>query len=141
MSESASVFLGIIAVATAIMACIQIGAIIAVARLGKQVRDLVSTVQVEIRPLIARTTTLAEEASRTASIASAQAEKIDALLTSLARRVDDTAAVVQEAIITPAREGLAIVAALKAGLSVLKGIRIPRGPKTGVEDEDALFIG
>lgn len=141
MSESASVFLGIIAVATAIMACIQIGAIIAVARLGKQVRDLVSTVQVEIRPLIARTTTLAEEASRTASIASAQAEKIDALLTSLAKRVDDTAAVVQEAIITPAREGLAIVAALKAGLSVLKGIRIPRGPKTGVEDEDALFIG
>lgn len=141
MSESASVFLGIIAVATAIMACIQIGAIIAVARLAKQMRDLVSTVQVEIRPLIARTTTLAEEASRTASIASAQAEKIDALLTSLAKRVDDTAAVVQEAIITPAREGLAIVAALKAGLSVLKGIRIPRGPKTGVEDEDALFIG
>lgn len=141
MSESASVFLGIIAVATAIMACIQIGAIIAVARLSKQMRDLVSTVQVEIRPLIARTTTLAEEASRTASIASAQAEKIDALFTSLAKRVDDTAAVVQEAIITPAREGLAIVAALKAGLSVLKGIRIPRGPKTGVEDEDALFIG
>lgn len=141
MSDSASVFLAIIAVATAIMALIQIGAIIAIVRLATQVRDLVATLQVEIRPLIARTTAIAEDASRTASIAAAQAEKIDALFTSLARRVDDTAAVVQEAIIVPAREGLAIVAALKAGLSVLKGFRFPRGPKAGVEDEDALFIG
>lgn len=141
MSDWSPTFLGIIAAATAIMALIQIGAIIAIVKLAIQVRDLVATIQVDIRPLIARATTLAEEASRTAAIATRQAEKIDTLVTTLAARVDDTAAVVQEAIVTPAREGLAIVAALKAGLAALKGMRIPRGRQSGVEDEDALFIG
>lgn len=141
MSDWSPTFLGMIAAATAIMALIQIGAIIAIVKLAIQVRDLVATIQVDIRPLIARATTLAEEASRTAAIATRQAEKIDTLVTTLAARVDDTAAVVQEAIVTPAREGLAIVAALKAGLAALKGMRIPRGRQSGVEDEDALFIG
>lgn len=141
MSDWSPTFLGIIAAATAIMALIQIGAIIAIVKLAIQVRDLVATIQVDIRPLIARATTLAEEASRTAAIATRQAEKIDTLVTTLAARVDETAAVVQEAIVTPAREGLAIVAALKAGLAALKGMRIPRGRQSGVEDEDALFIG
>ena len=141
MSDWSPVFLGIIAAATAIMALIQIGAIIAIVRLAMQMRDLVATIQVDIRPLIARATTLAEEASRTAAIATRQAEKIDTLVTSLAERVDETAAVVQEAIVTPAREGLAIVAALKAGITALKGMRVPRGRQAGVEDEDALFIG
>lgn len=141
MSDWSPTFLGIIAVSTAIMALIQVGAIIAIVRLAMQVRNLVATIQVDIRPLIARATTLAEEASRTAAIATKQAEKIDTLVTSLAQRVDETAAVVQEAIVTPAREGLAIVAALKAGITALRGMRIPRGRQAGVEDEDALFIG
>jgi hypothetical protein len=141
VSDWSPVFLGIIAAATAIMALIQIGAIIAIVRLAMQVRDLVATIQVDIRPLIARATKLAEEASRTAAIAAKQAEKIDTIVTTLAERVDKTAAVVQEAIITPAREGLAIVAALKAGIATLKGMRIPRGRQSGVDDEDALFIG
>ena len=141
MSDWSPAFLGIIAAATAIMALIQVGAIIAIVRLAMQMRDLVATIQVDIKPLIARATTLAEEASRTAAIATRQAEKIDTLVTSLAARVDETAAVVQDAIITPAREGLAIAAALKAGITALKGWRIPRGRQTGVEDEDALFIG
>lgn len=141
MSDWSPTFLGIIAVSTAVIALIQIGAIIAIVRLAMQVRDLMATIQVDIRPLIARATTLAEEASRTAAIATKQAEKIDTLVTSLAARVDETAAVVQEAIVTPAREGLAIVAALKAGITALKGMRVPRGRQAGVEDEDALFIG
>ena len=141
MSDWSVVFLGIIAAETAVMALIQIGAIIAIIRLATQVGDLVTTIQVDIRPLIARATAVAEEASRTAAIATKQAEKIDTLVTRLTRRVDETAAVVQEAIVTPAREGLAIVAALKAGISALKGFGIPRGRQSGVEDEDALFIG
>src|SRR5207253_10939084 len=57
---------------------------------------------------------IAEEASKTASIATAQAQKIDRLVTDLTRRVDETSLVIQEAVIRPAREGLALVAAVKA---------------------------
>ena len=49
-------------------------------------------------------------------LATAQAQKIDRLVTDLTRRVDETSAVIQQAIITPAREGMAIIAALKAGV-------------------------
>ena len=78
---------------------------------------------------------------RTATLATAQAQKIDKLVTDLARRVDETADVVQQAIITPAREGMALFAALKAGFSALKGFRDLRGRPGSVDDEDALFIG
>jgi hypothetical protein len=134
-------FLGIIAAATLVMALVQIGAIMLAARLGAQVQQLATTVERDIRPLIARATAIAEEASKTASIATAQAQKIDRLVTDLARRADETSLVIQQAVITPAREGLAIVAALKAGLGALRGLREARGRPARVEDEDALFIG
>ena len=139
MSQEAS--LGIIAVSTAVMAVMQIVAIIVLARVALQVRDIVATLQKDIRPLIGRANQIADEASKTAAIATAQAQKIDRLVTDLTRRVDETSAIVQQAIVTPAREGMAIVAALKAGLGALKGARDMRGRSAGVDEEDALFIG
>lgn len=139
MSQEAS--LGIIAVSTALMAVMQIGALIVLARVATQVRDIVATLQKDIRPLIGRANQIAEDAAKTAALASVQAQKIDRLMTDLTRRVDETSAVVQQAIITPAREGMAIVAALKAGFGALRQIRDSRGRAAGVEEEDALFIG
>lgn len=143
MNEWSQVFLGVIAVATALMALVQIGAIVVLARLAGQVQSIVATIQTDIRPLIARANAVAEEASTTATLATAQAQKIDRLITDLTRRVDETSAVIQQAILTPAREGMAIIAALKAGFGVLKGlgIRDMRGRHGGVDDEDAMFIG
>jgi len=137
------VFLGVIAVATALMAIVQVGAIVVLARVAVQVQGILAIIQTDIRPLIARANVIAEEASKTATLATAQAQKIDRLLTDLTRRVDETAAVIQQAIITPAREGMAIIAAIKAGFGVLKGLGMKdmRGRHGGVDDEDALFIG
>jgi hypothetical protein len=137
------VFLGVIAVATALMAIVQIGAIVVLARVAGQVQEIIATIKSDIRPLVARANAIAEEASKTATLATAQAQKIDRLLTDLTRRVDETSAVIQQAIITPAREGMAIIAALKAGFGVLKGLGMKdmRGRHGGVDDEDALFIG
>ena len=56
---------------------------------------------------------LASEASRTMTIATAQAQKVDHMVSDLTRRVDETAAILQQAVITPAREGIAIVAAIR----------------------------
>ena len=141
MSDWNQVFLAIIAAATALMAIIQVGAIVFLARVAGEVRDVVATVQRDIRPLIARATAVADEAHKTAALATAQAQKIDRLVTDLTQRVDETSAIVQQAIITPAREGMALFAAVKAGLAALKGFRDLRGRAGGVEDEDALFIG
>ena len=87
----------------------QIGAIVVLARVAAQVRDIVATLQQDIRPLIARANAIADEAQKTATLATAQAQKIDRLVTDLTRRVDETSAVIQQAIMTPAREGMALV--------------------------------
>jgi hypothetical protein len=135
------VFLGVIAAATLLMALVQVGAIIALARVARQAQQALSSVNQEIKPLIAKASAVADEASRTAVLATAQAEKVDVLVTDLARRVDDTAAVVQEAIVMPAREGIAILSALRAGLGVFRGVRDPRQRPPRHEEEDPLFIG
>jgi len=141
VNESSQVFLAIIAASTALMALMQIGAVVVLVRVAMQVRDIVATLQQDIRPLIGRANALADEAQKTATLATAQAQKIDRMVTDLTRRVDETSAVVQEAILTPAREGMALVAALKAGLGALRGFRDLRGRDGRMEDEDALFIG
>jgi hypothetical protein len=135
------VFLGVIAGATLIMALIQVGAIIAALRLARQAQQIMSSVQQEVRPLVAKAQALADEASRTVALATAQAQKVDRLVTDLSRRVEETASVVQEAIVTPAREGLAIVAAVRAGLGALRGLRELRPRHGHGDDEDPLFIG
>lgn len=135
-------FLGVIAVATLVMALIQLGALIAAYRLARQAQQVIQTVHQEVRPLIDRAHAIAEEAAKTVALATVQAQKVDRLVTDLSHRVDETSSVLQEAIITPAREGLAIVAAVKATLGALRGFRdfTPRNSRHA-EEEDPLFIG
>ena len=141
MNGSGEMALVVIAIAAAVMALVQIGAIVLLSRVAGQVRDITSTIQQDLRPLIARANALADEAQKTATLATAQAQKIDRLVTDLTRRVDETSVVIQDAILTPAREGMAIVAGLKAALGALRGLRDLRTRPARVEDEDALFIG
>lgn len=155
MNEWGQLFLGIIAAATLVMALIQVGAIVAAARVARQAQDslgkaqqaiataqqAISSVREEIQPLIAKAHALADEASKTVSLASAQAVKVDRLVTDLSRRVDDTSAVVQQAIVTPAREGLAMVAAVKAALTAFRAGQDWRRRTSRQEEEDPLFIG
>jgi hypothetical protein len=134
-------FLGVIAVATLLMSIVQVAAIVAILGMVRKGQETLTDLQRDVKPLLAKATAVAEEASRTATVASHQAAKIDRLLTDLAQRVDQTAGIVQQAIITPAREGMAVVAALKAGLAALQGFRErPRHSRTA-DEEDPLFIG
>jgi hypothetical protein len=141
-SDWSTYFLAIIALATLVMALIQVGAIVAALRLAKQAQQVITSVQQDVKPLLARANAIAEEASRTVALATVQAQKVDRLVTDLSVRVEDTAALLQEAIVTPAREGLAIVAAIRAGLGALRGLREaePHG-RRAAEEEDPLFIG
>lgn len=139
MSEWGTVFLGVIAAATLAMAVLQVGAVIAAARLARRVERLADEVHAEIKPLVARAHAIAEDAQRAAALAAAQVERVDVLMSDLTRRVDETAEVLQRAIVAPAREGMALIAGLKAGFALLRGNR-PSGSGR-LEEEDALFIG
>lgn len=149
MNELSGVFLAIIAVSTLVMALIQVGAIVALLRIARQAQQVLVTVQrdisplvADVKPLLARANAIADEASRTASLATAQAHKIDKLVTDLAKRTDETSLLVQQAIVTPAKEGIAVVAAIKAALGVFRGFGEFRG-RTGrpADEDDPLFIG
>jgi hypothetical protein len=151
------VFLGVIAAATLIMALIQIGLIVVAAGAAKRAQQAVEQAQTalataqqtitsvheEIRPLIARAKAIAEEASKTASLATLQAQKVDRVVTTLASRIDETSSLVQQALVTPAREGIAIIAAIKATLGALRASADwrRRTSRSRSEEEDPLFIG
>jgi hypothetical protein len=134
-------FLGTIAVATLLMALAQVGAMFVAARFARQAQQTLVTVHEEIRPLLAKASAVADEAARTAALASVQVQKIDNLVTDLSQRVDETATVLQRAIVTPARQGVALLAAVKAGLAALRGIGDLRRSSSRSEEEDPLFIG
>jgi hypothetical protein len=141
-TEWPTVFLAVIALATLVMALVQVGAIIALVRAARQAQQALASVQQEVKPLIARVNAIAEEASRTVALATAQAQKVDRLVSDLSVRVEETATILQDAIVTPAREGLAVVAAIRAGVGALRGLRDadPRS-RRAAEEEDPLFIG
>jgi uncharacterized protein YoxC len=163
VNDSSGLFLGIIAGATVIMALIQVGAIIAILKIARQAQETLASVQRDIkpllakaseiagkandmaeeaRPILARANEVAAEASRTAAIATAQAQKVDQLMTILSRRADETSSILQQAVMMPAREGIAIVAAIKAALGAFRGFNDFRG-RTGrpTDEDDPLFIG
>jgi hypothetical protein len=142
VNDWSGLFLAIIAVATLAMALIQIGAIIAVLRLAREAQAVIASVQRDVKPLLVRANDIVEEASKTVSLATVQAEKVDKLMTDLTRRVDETSVLVQQAIVRPAREGMAIVSAVKAALGVFRGLGDFRGRQgRGGEEDDPLFIG
>jgi len=137
---SSELFLAVIALSTLIMALVQVGAIIAILKIARQTQQAVSDLQRDVKPLIAKATAVADEATRTATLVTAQTQKIDRLLTDFTVRFDQTSAVVQQAIITPAREGMAIVAAIRAGVGALRRAAPARHGRPA-EEEDPLFIG
>jgi hypothetical protein len=138
VSPWTDLFLGIIAVATALMALLQLGAVVAAARLVGRVNQLTNQVEQDIKPIVGRLTTITEEASRAATIVAAQVERIDSLLTDVATRVEDTVTTVQQVVIAPAREGMALLSAIRA---VLGTLRLVKTRPTRLDEEEALFIG
>jgi hypothetical protein len=147
VSGTAEVLLGVIAVAVAVMAIVQVGAIIAGMRIARRVEALATDIETSVKPLLANLTTMSAEASRAATIAAAQVERIDKVFGEMASRVDQTLTTAQAFIKGPAREGAAIVAGVRAAVRALQGLREASRRRTAArapaheEDEESLFIG
>ena len=146
MNDSSNIWLAIIAISTLLMALTQIGAIIAGAiaarKLEARLARLEQRVQTQIQPLVDRLNVIGADAARLSALAVKQAEKADVAFTSAAQRVDQTLAVVQNAVVAPAREGMALASALRAAVgSIRKGSTTRRRPTGAGDGDDALFIG
>ena len=135
-------WLGIIAMAVAVMAAIQVGAIVVALRLAKRMDRLAGQLEQDLTPVMANITRLTAEASRAASLAATQIESADRVFGELAQRVEQTLGAVQSRVFGPAREGAALLAGVRAALAAFRDLR-DSGRRRGsvVEDEDALFIG
>jgi len=133
------VWLGVIAVGVLVLAVAQVAVLIRLSQVAKQTSEATRDLRRELTPLIAKANRIADDAGRVSALALAQMERVDHVLSSTIQKIDDTVATVQSAIISPVRQGVAVVAGLKAALAVFKA-RQDRG-RYGRDDEDALFIG
>ncbi len=136
------VSLAVIAGAVAVMAIIQVAAVIIAMRAARRVGDAVTKFEDDVRPVIANLKSMSADAARTASIASAQAQRAEQLIGDLTARVSDTVAAVEATIVAPARDAYAMVQGLLAALAAFR--QPPPAPArhaSASEEEDSLFIG
>lgn len=145
MSETGELFLGIIAFAVIVMAAIQVAAIVAGFRLVRRVNQLAVQLNQEIKPLIANLTAVSSEAARAAALAAKQTERLDRVVGEMVQRVDETLVAAQAFVTGPARQGMAIMAGVKAVIDSFRGFREASRRRTAsrpaVDEEESLFIG
>ena len=132
------VFLGVIAGAVLVMAIIQVAAIVFAARAARRVGEAVQRLEQNVQPIVANLQSVSADAARASAAAAAQVERAGKLMEDLAVRVDQTVSSAQEAILRPARDGLAFLEKLR---HMFFGGRSDPSRPSNVDDEDALFIG
>ena len=153
MSE---LYLGLIALGVIVMATIQVAAIVTAIRAARRVGEMAGRFEQDVRPILVNLQKVSEEAARASAQAAAQVDRLDALVSSVARRVEETAATLQQTILQPARDGLALLerpqerhrqlpraARAASGRRRSRGAASPRpsrgAPRRPADDE--LFIG
>ncbi|HUE89529.1 MAG TPA: hypothetical protein VMO26_25920 [Vicinamibacterales bacterium] len=147
MSSTAEILLGVIALAVAVMAIVQVGAILAGLRLARRVEQLAADLETGLKPLLANLTAVTGDASKAASLAAAQVERLDRLAVDLMARLDQTLTAAQQFVTGPAREGMAIVAGVRAAVAAFRTLRESTRRRTAArsvaieEEDESLFIG
>ena len=139
MNGRTELFLGIIAFSTLATALVQVGVIVAAGLLVRRINRLVNQIEQELKPLFTHLNAIGRDASRAASLAVAQVERVDRLLGDVSQKIEQTLNTVQATIVAPAREGLAVLSALRAAMEAIRDRR-GRARQRGGDDEDALFI-
>jgi hypothetical protein len=136
-------FLGLIAVATVVMAVVQVGLIVMAVRLAQRVDAVSTQVQRELGPLVERLTQVADNLQQASGLATVQIERLDRFLAGASKRADATMSLVQGAVVGPIREGLAVVAAVRGVVAAFRSFRGDRAARgaSKFDDEDPLFIG
>ena len=143
-------FLGLIAAGVLLMAIGQVTAVIVAARASRRLGEALSRLEESVQPIVSNVHQISsnvhqisEDARRATAIAVAQVERAERMMDDVSQKIDETVSVVQNTILRPARNGVAVLEGVKAAFSAFFGgdrhRRRAPGP-TAVED-DASFIG
>lgn len=135
------VFLGAIAAGVLVMAIIQVAALIYTARIARRVDRLTTQIEPDIGPLVADLRAMTADAARVVSVAAAQVDHAERLLTDVGGRVEQAFAVLQSSVLAPLRDGAALLAGLRAQFAVVRDMASGRGRAKPVDEDDGLFIG
>ena len=114
MNDWSLLFLAVTAVATGLMALIQIGVLIYGARLVRRLNALANRLERQIDPLLVQMKEVGADVTRAAGLATEQVERADLLVTRLAQRVEETVDVAQKFIVEPVRQGVTVFEALRS---------------------------
>ena len=136
-----NVFLGIIAVAVAVMAIIQVAAIVFAMSAARRIGQVADRIEQDLKPVVSNLQAITSEAARAASRAAAQMDRADRMFADFSRRAEQVMAAVPS-LLGPAGKGLAFLNGLKAAVAAIQELR--RSSRRGAahpDEEDALFIG
>lgn len=140
MNTWATVFLGIIAAATLMTAVLQVVLLVAGVSLVRRISRFVDFVETEVKPIIGHIDAIARDASRAASLALAQVERADQLLSDTIQRFEQTLTTVQALIVGALREGNALMMGFRAVMAAVRGFQRRQSTRRRAEDDEALFI-
>jgi len=133
------VLLGVIAASVLVMAVVQVVVALQATKLSRQATETTAALRRDLRPLIERVDRISGDLTRVSEMAVVQAERVDRLMASTVDRIDDTLELVQTAVARPVRQGAAIVAAVRAALDVVRGVK--EHQRHLHDEEEALFVG
>jgi len=141
-----NLFLGLIALGVIVMAVIQVGAIVFAIQAARKAAELAGRIEQDVRPILANLEKVSADAARASAQAADQVERLDALVSGITKRVEDAATVIQQSIVQPARDGLAVLQGLKSVLTAFREPKAAARPASETSprpapDEDELFIG
>jgi hypothetical protein len=111
MSE---VFLGVIAVATGLMAIVQISLLIAALIAVKKAGEVAARVEAAAKPLIDHVDDLVVDTTESIAAVRAQIDRVEQQALDVLARTDRAVHRVQDYLIAPARQGIALAAGARA---------------------------
>lgn len=143
MSDSATVFLGIMAVSLAVMALIQVGLILAGIRVAQKLGAAIDDIRREIRPLMDKVNRIADDAGRATALAREQVERVDQFMATATSRIDTTLGVVQDVMSGPVRQGAVAMAAVRAAMAAFRDWQNRKSARAtrDHDEDDAWFVG
>ncbi|MCY3844700.1 MAG: hypothetical protein OXH69_14290 [Acidobacteria bacterium] len=122
MMDGASLLLGVIAAATAVMAVVQVAMLVCGVLLSRRVNRLIELVEQELRPVVDRVGTLSDDAARLSSLAIGRIERVDQAFERLTARIDEMLKTARNVVAEPARQGMILAHVLRAGLAALRNL-------------------
>lgn len=138
MNTWATVFLGIIAMATLVTAMLQVLLLFAGWQLVRRITTMVETFERDVRPILGHVNDIARDASRIASLAAAQVERADQVLNNAVIRIEDLLGNLTSMVLNALKEGNALMMGIRAVLAAIEAFRGRRRRRS--EDDEALFI-